>query len=202
MLLKLKTGVSRVQISPVPLFNFQSQIIIMINLKIIPFGEVPEEILKTVSEELRYSFKVLCDISEPLGLPKEYYNPFRHQYLASKVLDFLSDRFKGKILAITDEDLYAEDLNFVFGQAELPGRVAIISIARLNPTFYRQLENKNLLLQRAVKEAVHEVGHSLFALRHCNNSKCVMSFSNTIFDVDRKSKEVCKNCKMKAGLFD
>lgn len=174
----------------------------MINLRIIPFGEVPKEILNAVSEELRFSFKVLSDISEPLGLPKEYYNPFRHQYLASKVLDFLSERFKDKILAVTDEDLYAEDLNFVFGQAELPGRVAIVSIARLNPTFYRQPKNKDLLMQRAVKEAVHEVGHALFALRHCNNPRCVMSFSNTVADVDRKSKEVCKSCKMKAGMFD
>lgn len=168
-------------------------------LKIIPFGEIPEEVLDAITEELRYTFNIISDIEEPVGLPKKFYNIFRHQFLANDVLDFLSKRFKGKVLAVTDEDLYAENLNFVFGQAELPGNVAIISIHRLRPEFYRQKPDKNLLKDRAVKEAVHEVGHML-GLRHCPNPKCVMSFSNIIFDVDRKSKNLCESCKLKLGV--
>jgi len=165
------------------------------------FGEIPKEILDAISGELR-NLRIVCDVSEPLGIPKEFYNQFRHQYLSDEVLDFLSRRFKGNILAITDEDLYSKELNFIFGQAELPGRVAIISIARLNPTFYKQSANNDLLTERAVKESVHEIGHALFALRHCENLKCVMSFSNTIFDVDRKSKDLCEICRKRAGLPD
>jgi archaemetzincin len=173
----------------------------MKQLKIVPFGKIPREILEEISEELRYSFKILSDILEPRELPKEFYNALRDQHLAEPILNFLLKKFKGNILAITDQDLYAEGLNFIFGQAQLNGRVAIISICRLDPKFYKE-QNDNLLVKRAVKEAVHEVGHALFGLTHCNNSKCVMSFSNTIFDVDKKSKELCKNCKMKTGLFD
>ncbi|MDI6798726.1 MAG: archaemetzincin family Zn-dependent metalloprotease [Candidatus Aenigmarchaeota archaeon] len=171
-------------------------------LQIVPFGEIPTEVLSAISEELELSFRIFSDISEPKGLPKEYYNPYRHQYVAPQILDFLFEEFKGRVLAVTDQDLFAEDLNFVFGQAQMNGRVAVISICRLNPTFYRQAFNKKLLIERAVKEAVHEVGHMAFGLTHCPDPNCVMSFSNTIFDVDRKSKEVCKSCKRKAGLFD
>lgn len=169
-------------------------------LKIIPFGEIPKEVLNAIEEELRYSLKILCDFFEPMGLPKEFYNQFRHQFLANKILDFLAERFKGRVLAITDEDLYSESLSFIFGQAELPGRVAIVSICRLNPTFYKQPPDKKVLIERAVKEAVHEVCHALFGISHCRDPRCVMSFSNTIFDVDRKTKDLCEECKLKLGL--
>lgn len=162
-----------------------------------PFGDIPDYILNAISEELKGSLNLMTEISEARGLPKEFYNPIRHQYIAEKVLDFISQKFKGNILVVSSEDLYSEGLNFIFGQAELPGRVCIISIHRLNPKFYREPENKSLFIERAVKEAKHEVCHALFGLRHCDSPNCVMSFSNTIFDVDKKSKELCKKCKGK-----
>jgi len=172
----------------------------MMTLKIIPFGDIPKEVLDAIEEEFRYSLKILCDISEPMGMPKEFYNQFRHQFLANRILDFLSERFKGRVLAITDEDLYSERLSFIFGQAELPGRVAIVSIHRLNPTFYKQPSDKKLLVERTVKETVHEAGHAFFGLTHCKDPRCVMSFSSTIFDVDRKNKSLCEECKMRLGF--
>jgi len=168
----------------------------MESLKIIPFGNISREAINAIAEELQFSFKILSDIDEPAGLPKEFFNVFRHQFLADKILNYLSSRFRGKVLAITDEDIYSGDLNFIFGQAELPGDVAIVSIHRLDPSFYKKTPDKNLLIERAVKEAVHEIGH-MFGLKHCDNPDCVMSFSNTIFDVDRKSKHLCDKCKNK-----
>ena len=165
-----------------------------------PFGEVPKEVINAVEEELRNSFSILCDISEPLGMPKEFYNNIRHQFLSNRVLDFVANKFKGRILAITDEDLYSEDMNFIFGQAELPGRVAIVSVCRLNPTFYRQSPDRDLLKERAVKEAVHEFCHAVYGMSHCQNPKCVMSFSNNVIDVDRKSKHLCEDCKSRLGI--
>lgn len=172
----------------------------MMELKIIPFGTVPKELINAIAEELSFSFNMLSEISEVMGLPKEFLNIFRHQFIADKILNYLSARFRGRILAITDEDIYSGELNFIFGQAELPGDVALISVHRLNPTFYRKAPDKQLFMERAVKESVHEVGHTL-GLQHCDNEKCVMSFSNTIFDVDRKNKNLCDKCKNKIERF-
>jgi archaemetzincin len=168
----------------------------MIQLRVIPFGSIPKEVLNEISRELRNSFKIISDILEKKELPKESYNPLRHQYLSEPILNFLAKKFKSKVLAITNEDLYAEGLNFIFGQARLKENIAIISIHRLDPRFFKK-EDGDLLVKRVVKEVVHELGHSLFGLGHCDNPKCVMSFSNTIFDVDKKSKKLCKKCKSK-----
>jgi archaemetzincin len=172
----------------------------MMTLKIMPFGNLSREILSAVEAELRDSFGIFCEIQEPLGLPKEFYNNVRHQFLSSKILDFLAGKFSGRILAITDEDLYSEEMNFLFGQAELPGRVAIVSICRLNPTFYKQSPDRELFKERVVKEAVHEFCHAAYGMSHCSNRKCVMSYSSTIFDVDRKEKTLCEECKLRIGI--
>jgi archaemetzincin len=99
------------------------------------------------------------------------------------------------VLGVTNKDLYAEPLNFVFGQASLNGRIAIVSVCRLDPTFYGQPADKDLFTQRAVKEAVHEVGHML-GFRHCADPVCVMHFSNSINEVDSKSAKLCWKCEL------
>jgi archaemetzincin len=172
----------------------------MISLRIIPFGDIPKEVFDILTEELLYKFTALVDVYEQIGLPKEHFNSVRHQFLSERVLEFISSNFKGRTLGILDEDLYTGDLNFIFGQAQMRGKVAIISVHRMKPTFYKNEADKNILMQRIVKEAVHEVGHML-GLEHCNNSGCVMNFSNTIIDVDRKTKDLCESCKNKLGVY-
>jgi archaemetzincin len=171
----------------------------MTKLKIIPFGNVEEELLDSVVKELMSTYKIVSEISAPMVLSKESYNPLRHQHLGVSIIKFLFKKFQGRVLGIITEDLYAKGLNFIFGQAQAPGRVAIVSIHRLNPTFYNQPPDKKLLIERAVKEIIHEIGHN-FGLKHCQDNSCVMSFSNTIFDVDRKTKNLCKVCKMKLRI--
>ena len=55
-------------------------------------------------------------------------------------------------------------------------------------------ENDKIFYGRIIKESVHELGH-VFGLRHCENRKCVMHFSNSIEDTDIKTHVFCKNCK-------
>jgi archaemetzincin len=166
----------------------------MEKLKILPIGKIPEEILKLIADTLEKTYNLKVETSASINLPKESYNPSRSQYLAEKILDFMKKKFSGKNFAVANADIYAEGLNFIFGQAELNGRVGIVSIYRLNPKFYGLPFNKKLFFERIEKEAVHEVGHML-GLTHCENESCVMSFSNSIFEVDKKSKNLCEKCK-------
>ncbi|MEM5772717.1 MAG: archaemetzincin family Zn-dependent metalloprotease [Candidatus Aenigmatarchaeota archaeon] len=168
-------------------------------ITIVQLGKIPENLLTAITSELRETFSLTTETTKPMEIPKEFCNTIRQQYPAPLVLKFLSEKFRGKTLGITDKDLYAESLNFVFGQAYCPGNHGIVSIHRLDPTFYKQKPNESLLIERAVKEAVHEVGHML-GLDHCSISTCVMSFSNTVGDVDRKRKELCQSCQKRVWV--
>ena len=97
-----------------------------------------------------------------------------------------------KLLGVATVDLYVPSLNFVFGEAECPGEVSVISMFRLDPKFYDQRDDK-LLFHRTVKEAVHELGHT-FGLIHCGHPNCVMFFSNSIYDTDLKNEGFCCRC--------
>jgi archaemetzincin len=90
-------------------------------------------------------------------------------------------------------------LNYVFGEAYAPGRVALISLWRLKPEFYGENAGSAVFMLRMLKEAVHELGHTL-GLQHCPRGLCVMHFSNSIFDTDRKQSLFCGQCYLQAAL--
>jgi archaemetzincin len=54
--------------------------------------------------------------------------------------------------------------------------------------------NSALLLERAVKEAVHELGHTV-GLRHCSEWSCVMASTHAVERLDVKSAEFCSRCR-------
>jgi archaemetzincin len=166
-----------------------------VGIKIVPIGEVEQDFLQEFREGLSKVVGCKFIIGEKVDLPKNAFNRFRQQYRSEQILDML--RKLGVVLGITHEDMYADGLNFVFGQAEFEGP-ALISTARLNPSFYGDPENFRLMLERAIKEAVHELGH-VFGLEHCKKPECAMHFSNSISDVDLKSKYFCSKCKSILG---
>ncbi len=94
------------------------------------------------------------------------------------------------VLGVTERDLYVPELNFVFGLASPLEGVGVVSTARLEE------KGEKKYLERAVKEVVHEAGH-LLGLEHCHNEECVMHFSNSLAETDRKGREFCRGCKGK-----
>jgi archaemetzincin len=94
------------------------------------------------------------------------------------------------MLGVTPLDLYVPSMNFVFGEARCPGRVAVISTARLKPNHPNDI---NLFGNRVAKEAVHEIGHML-GLKHCPDLLCVMHFSERLADTDKKQEDFCAEC--------
>jgi archaemetzincin len=124
------------------------------------------------------------------------YDAGRRQYGSIPVLEMLVRRFPAdalKLVAVTERDLFLPVLTFVYGQAQLGGRVAVVSLARLRQEFYGLAANREVFLQRALKEALHETGH-LFGLRHCERAGCAMALATNIRQIDLKRAEFCALC--------
>ncbi len=156
-------------------------------VSILPVGEVEEEILQELSEGLRGG-GLRVTLLPSQKVPSKALNRRRKQYRGSAFLE-MAGRYDGKhVLVVTDVDLYAEPLNFVFGQAEMGGRAAVISLHRLRSA------DRGLFLLRVMKEALHELGHNN-DLSHCTDDRCVMRFSNTLEDTDRKGPGFCGECE-------
>jgi archaemetzincin len=125
------------------------------------------------------------------------YDPGRRQYQSIAVLEILSGMVPldaAKVVGVTERDLFVPVLTFVFGQAQLSGQVAVVSLARLRQEFYALPENREVFLERAVKEALHEIGH-MFGLVHCADGSCVMSLATNVRHIDRKQAGLCASCE-------
>lgn len=96
-----------------------------------------------------------------------------------------------RLLGVIDSDLFVPGLNFIFGLAY--GNTAVIALTRLRPEYYGEEKNERLFKERALKEAIHELGHT-FGLAHCPDIRCVMHFSNKLADTDIKGPSFCRVC--------
>jgi archaemetzincin len=172
------------------------------SVQFVPFGEADRGMVEQIAVETAAVFAAAHQVSAGrLPLPQEAYDPQRRQFSASGLLARLrhdATAGHGPVLGIADVDLFAPGLNFVFGEAELNGKVAVMSVARLRPEFWGEAADVELLLARSVKEAVHELGH-VVGLRHCSSSDCVMHFSNRLADTDRKCARFCSQCAESLG---
>jgi archaemetzincin len=160
-----------------------------------PFKGVDDTTVQHLADDLEHhGFR--ASVTPPIAIPAESSDPQRRQYSAEAFLAALNRRPAAKVLGVTDLDLFVPDLNFVFGIAESLGGAAVISLHRL-----REGATENRYRERIVKEAVHELGHTL-GLDHCPDPGCVMYFSNSLADTDRKGKNYCTSCRKKlAGII-
>ncbi|MBT9175335.1 MAG: hypothetical protein DDT22_01010 [candidate division WS2 bacterium] len=167
----------------------------MKEINIIPLGKVDQKTLDYLKVELEKKFGLEVEVASAQENPDYAYNPQRRQYHSTTILEKMKANKSTEeiILGIVDLDLYVPNLNFVFGEAWPLMRAAVISLTRLRAEYYSLPKNEKLFRERMVKEAVHELGH-IFGLNHCRDSKCVMYFSNSLLDTDKKSSSLCSNC--------
>jgi archaemetzincin len=102
------------------------------------------------------------------------------------------------VLAVADVDLFVPILTFLFGEAQLDGPAAVVSTFRLHEELYGNEPDSALLLERLLKEAIHELGHT-FGLVHCRTHGCVMGSSTDVDGIDSKSLALCDACARALG---
>lgn len=163
---------------------------------LVPVGNLDIKIINRLNRDLSEIFQAKVITKPKIEIPSWTYVPERRQYNSSLILNIIYTNRHNRdyMLAIIDHDLFAADLNFVFGEANIPYRTAIISLTRLRQSYYALPDNTNLFFERTLKEAVHELGH-LYGLSHCPNLSCVMHFSNSLSDTDRKRHCFCQDCQ-------
>jgi len=146
--------------------------------------------------ELANHFGLPCEVLQESIDPHFSFHGERRQYHSSQILAQMA-KFVGprtwRLLAVTSNDLYIPILTFVFGEAQMGGQSAIVSYYRLRQEFYGLPHDPDLLRQRLLKEAVHELGHTL-ELTHCDDYRCAMSASHSVELIDLKENAFCLNC--------
>jgi archaemetzincin len=165
-------------------------------------AEVRIELLDDLAAELARIFQVSCHVHEETFTADFARDPARSQYHSTAILQrmqSLSNELERRFLGVTELDLYIPVLTFVFGEAQLGGQCALVSLHRLREEFYGLPPSSELVWERLVKESVHELGHVL-GLRHCPDWRCVMASTHDVERIDLKGEEYCPSCLAAASL--
>jgi len=162
-----------------------------------PSGAVPLLLVDELAAALARVFRVSCHVRRETLDAGFAFEPARNQFHSTAILQRLQ-AFPcpegARLLGITGLDLYVPVLTFVFGEAQLEGHCALVSLHRLREEFYGLPASNDLLHERLAKEAVHELGHT-FGLRHCEDWNCVMASTHAVERLDVKSAAFCPACR-------
>lgn len=162
-------------------------------VELVPVGEVDSELLRWLANNLSRAFGIRVVVGAIALVPEELYNIRRKQYDADRLASTLVGRLKGNVwraIGVINLDLYAQAMDFVFGSANPGHGVAIISLKRLDDTFYGLPQDQMRFLSRAIKEGVRFLGLSM-GMRPLDDPQCIMSPSRSIEDIDRKIPGFC-----------
>jgi len=171
-------------------------------VEIVPLEMTDQGVLSALAEEIPRAFPLKAQVGAAGNLPDGSLDNQRGQYHATRILEHLAasggDAFR--LLGITSVDLFTPILKYVFGEAMLPGRAALVSIYRLGsqPSGPTPGKNRELFINRVLKEGIHELGHT-FGLTHCREPTCVMAASLDANHIDAKSTRLCYYCGVMLG---
>lgn len=174
---------------------------------LLPLGRADRETVAALCPRLETVFATPVVVREAAGVDIErFYDERRAQYNSTAIINALNDRYAAivsaagespravpRLLGVSCEDLFIPILTYVFGEAQLNGRVAVVSYHRLQSERYGLPRDPALLAERLCKEALHEMGH-LHGLLHCASQDCAMHISTYVEDIDSKAAALCAPC--------
>jgi len=173
------------------------------HIYLVPVGNVDSKVVEAIKRDLPNNMPMTLkiEIAPQEKIPESAYSSSRKQYNADIILNDISRRIRLDVrvesaLVITDVDLYSKELDFVSGASDQSKLIGLISLSRLKNELYGEKPDNKLFLKRVVKEAASEMGHAL-GLSNCPNKKCVMYYSDTISDMEKRKSSFCHECYMK-----
>lgn len=172
----------------------------MRTLQLLPIGYPEARLLEWLGQVLGQKFHVPVEILSSTLDPSFALHAERQQYHSSEVLASMQSYVTSRtwrLLGIAQFDLYIPILTFVFGEAQLDGKSAVVSYHRLRQEFYGLPPDADLLANRLLVESVHELGHTL-RLTHCHDYQCAMAPSHAVEWIDIKDSGFCEDCLARA----
>jgi archaemetzincin len=164
---------------------------------IAPIGEFDPELVAAIGRDVQRVFRAEVHTAPLLSDVSFAFDAGRSQYHSTTILQRLAEASPPdalKVIALTEVDLFIPILTHVYGEAQLGGKACIVSTHRLD-SGPEALHHPEVFFGRMIKEAIHELGHT-FKLRHCPDGACIMHYCRSEADVDRKSKDLCRYCRV------
>jgi len=169
----------------------------MKRLQLLPIGRIDGGLLTELAPAMANSFRVPCEVLPGILDPEFALHGERQQYHSSEILARMQSvvtRDSWRVLGIAEVDFYIPILTFVFGEAQMGGPCAVVSLHRLRQEFYGLPDDPHALRRRLLTEAVHEIGHTL-DLTHCEDYRCAMAPAHGVEWIDLKDSTLCASCQ-------
>lgn len=171
----------------------------MIEILLVEIGSLPRGLVRRVGAFVARALPAEVRVYDGVLDPDPAFVAERGQYDTRPLMSTLAGLApSGRVVGLTEVDVFSTVFAYVFGEARLGGRAAIVSMYRLDPRIYGLAEDPMRRAERLEKETLHEIGH-LLGLTHCHDSGCVMSPSTDPTEVDMKPADFCPACREAAA---
>jgi archaemetzincin len=171
-----------------------------ISIQVIALGPMDDRLLSIVAANVFAVYGLSAQVGRGGDVPQAAYDSHRNQYDVAVLLKHIENRQAvaanrqavagTKTIAITAVDIFVPIFSFVYGEARQGACAAVVSIHRL----VDKPESPVDLYPRAVKVALHELGH-LFDMPHCEDDLCLMHYADTLAAIDRQPLQFCRYCR-------
>jgi archaemetzincin len=163
---------------------------------LVTMGRISDMEARVVAANIQSLLNMPVEMLAPMAIPEEAFQLHRGQHDAGLILKRLAESsfpHQRCVLTVTNVDLCTPILTYVFGEAEMGRKMAIVSSFRLRNTRDGLPVPADVYYERLVKVALHEVAHTL-SLYHCEEPKCLMRFSPKVQDLDELDIRFCRRC--------